>query len=107
MYLSKSIEKISNSVGRNDHFLAKARKLPILPTSLDIFYIRQYYIRILYITGHKCSQTLCVCGFSFYLWKGDMNIVCQRRKCWLQHVFFSSSSRFFFPPAMVNKIEWY
>ena len=28
---------MSNSVGRNDNFLAKARKLSILPTSLDIF----------------------------------------------------------------------
>ena len=31
------ISKISNVVGRNDNFLAKARKLSILPTSLDIF----------------------------------------------------------------------
>ena len=37
------------SVGRNDNFLAKARKLSILPTSLDIFDIRHHYIRILYI----------------------------------------------------------
>ena len=29
-------QKISNSVGRNDNFLAKARKLLIVPTSLDI-----------------------------------------------------------------------
>ena len=28
--------KISNSVGRNDNFLAKARKLSIPPTSFDI-----------------------------------------------------------------------
>ena len=41
--------KISNSVERNDNFLAKARKLSILSTSLDIFDIRQHYIRILYI----------------------------------------------------------
>ena len=27
---------MSNSVGRNDNFRAKARKLSILPTSLDI-----------------------------------------------------------------------
>ena len=40
---------MSNSVGRNDNFLAKARKLLILPTSLDIFDIRQHYNRILYI----------------------------------------------------------
>ena len=37
------IKKISNSVGRNDNFLAKARKLSILPTSLDVFDIRQHY----------------------------------------------------------------
>ena len=30
-------------------FLAKARKLSILPTLLDIFDIRQHYVRILYI----------------------------------------------------------
>ena len=50
------MSKISNSVGRNDNFLAKARKLLILPTSLDIFDIRQHYIRILYVT-----QLLNVC----------------------------------------------
>ena len=43
------MSKISNSAGRNDHFLAKARKLSVLPTSLDIFDIRQHYMRILYI----------------------------------------------------------
>ena len=37
------------TVERNDNFLAKARKLSILSTSLDIFDIRQHYIRILYI----------------------------------------------------------
>ena len=37
-----------NSVGRNDNFLAKARKLSILPTLLDIFDIKQHYIRNLY-----------------------------------------------------------
>ena len=42
-------EKISNSFGRNDNFLAMARKLSILSTSLDIFDIRQHYIRILYV----------------------------------------------------------
>ena len=41
---------MSNSVGRNDNFLAKARKLSILPTSLDIFDLRQHYMRILYIS---------------------------------------------------------
>ena len=43
------MSKISNSVERNDNFLAKARKLSILSTSLDIFDIRQHYICILYI----------------------------------------------------------
>ena len=37
-----------NPVGRNDNFLAKARKLSFLQISLDIFDIRQHYIRILY-----------------------------------------------------------
>ena len=41
---------MSNSLERNDNFLAKARKLSILPTSLDIFDIRQLYIRILYLS---------------------------------------------------------
>ena len=47
------ISKISNSVGRNDNFFAKARKLSILPTSLDIFDIRQHYIRIRYTLGDR------------------------------------------------------
>ena len=38
---------MSNELQRNDKFLAKARKLSILSTSLDIFDIRQPYIRIL------------------------------------------------------------
>ena len=37
MHIVLSYIKISNSVGRNDNFLAKARKLSILPTSSDIF----------------------------------------------------------------------
>ena len=41
-------KRISNSVGRNNNFLAKARKLSILPTSVYIFYARQHYVRILY-----------------------------------------------------------
>ena len=41
------MSKISNSVGSN--FLAKDRKLSVLPTSLDIFDIQQHYIRILSI----------------------------------------------------------
>ena len=44
---------MSNSVGRNDNFLVKARKLSILPTSLDIFDIPQHYIRILYVADRK------------------------------------------------------
>ena len=43
------ISKISNSVGRNDNFRAKARKLSNLPTLLDIYDTRQHYIRILYL----------------------------------------------------------
>ena len=42
--------KISNSVGRNDNFLATVRKLSILPTELNIFDIRQHYIRIPYLS---------------------------------------------------------
>ena len=48
------MSKISNSVERKDNFLAKARKLSILPTSLDTFDIRQLYIRILYLS--HCFQ---------------------------------------------------
>ena len=40
-----SISKISNSVGRNNNFLAKAQKLSILPTSLDFFiYSKTIYV---------------------------------------------------------------
>ena len=42
----------------NDNFLAKARKLSILSTSLDIFDIRQHYVRILYITRLVQSRNL-------------------------------------------------
>ena len=41
-------QKYLNEIGRDDNFLAKTRKLSILPTSLDIFDIRQHYVRILY-----------------------------------------------------------
>ena len=44
------IPKISNLVGRNDNFIAKAWKSSILPTSLDIFDLQQHYMRILYIS---------------------------------------------------------
>ena len=60
--------KISNSVGRNDNFLAKAEKSSILPTSLDILDIRQhvyryffiYYIRVLYLrlSQHNLSHIM-------------------------------------------------
>ena len=43
------ISKISNEVERNDNFLAKARKLSFLSTELDIFDIRQHYVRIPFI----------------------------------------------------------
>ena len=36
---------------RNDNFLAKAQKLSILPTLLNIFDIRQHNIRFLYKHG--------------------------------------------------------
>ena len=47
------ISKISYQVGRNDNFLAKARKLSILPTSLDSFDIQQHYIRISIQTNNR------------------------------------------------------
>ena len=42
---------MSNEVGGNDNFLAKARNLSILPTSLDIFDIalRQHCVHFLFI----------------------------------------------------------
>ena len=43
------MSKTSNSVGRNDNFLAMARKLSILPNSLGSFDIRQYHVGILYL----------------------------------------------------------
>ena len=42
-------KKISNDVERMDNFRALARKLSFLPKELDIFDIRQHYIRILFI----------------------------------------------------------
>ena len=41
------ISKIPNSVGRNDNFLARVRKLSVLPTFIDNFDKRQHYVRIL------------------------------------------------------------
>ena len=60
-----SYNKISNWVGRNDNFLAKARKLPILPTSLDIYliYDKTIYvfcipsIEFFFLTVHRKSYT--------------------------------------------------
>ena len=50
------MSKISNLVGRNDNFLAKAQKLSILPTSLDIFYLQQHYIYLSSISGKILQQ---------------------------------------------------
>ena len=47
------MSKISTSVRGNENFLAKTRKLPTLPTSLDIFDIKKQYIRILYLLRFK------------------------------------------------------
>ena len=57
-YLGCRITKTSNEVGRIDNFLAKARKRSILPTELDIFDIRQHYVRILFI--FQTSHLLCI-----------------------------------------------
>ena len=46
-------KKKSKSIGRNDNFLVKARKLSILPTLLDIFDIRQHFVHILYMTNSR------------------------------------------------------
>ena len=57
------ISKIFNSIGRDDNFLAKARKLSILPTSLDTFDIREHYIRILYdkrYGGYLETTVVCI-----------------------------------------------
>ena len=44
------MSKISISVGRNDNFLANARKLSILPTWIDIFsYTTTLYTFTLYM----------------------------------------------------------
>ena len=60
------IWKISNSVERNDNFLAKARKLSILPSPLDIFYIRQHDIHTFYIfTGNLYIQCRIVYLYRF------------------------------------------
>ena len=43
------MSKISNEIGKIDDFRGLARKLSFLPAELDIFDIRQHYVRILYI----------------------------------------------------------
>ena len=53
------MSKISNSVGRNDNFLTKARKLTILQTSLDIFdmYTTTLYTYSLYTYFNQSLTT--------------------------------------------------
>ena len=52
---------MSNSAGRNDNVFAKAQKLSVLPTSLDIIVIRQHYIRILYFCEYsRVSKVVCI-----------------------------------------------
>ena len=60
--------KISNEVGRTDNFRALARKLSFLPTELDIFDIRQHYVRILFI-----FQRL-ICRVLLFLTPKNMNL---------------------------------
>ena len=60
--------KISNEVGRIDNFRALARKLSFLPTELDIFDIRQHYVRILFI--FQCL----ICCLSICLTPTNMNL---------------------------------
>ena len=43
----------NNSFRGNDNFLAKALELSVLPTSLDIFAIRQHYILIFYLSMYE------------------------------------------------------
>ena len=44
---SVAVYQKSKEVGRIDNFRAFARKLSFLPTELDMFDIRQHYVRIL------------------------------------------------------------
>ena len=73
------MSKISNSVGRNDNFLAKARKLSILPTSLGIFDIRQHFIRNLYIhhNAHVYSVAPC-CNMLLLIYEDTIYKHCYR-----------------------------
>ena len=52
------ISKISNKIGRIDNFRVLARKLSFLPKKLDIFYIRQHYLRILHV--HIFQRLTCL-----------------------------------------------
>ena len=61
-------QKISNEVVRIDNFRALARKLSFLSTELDIFDIRQHYVRILFI-----FQRL-ICWISLFLTPTSMNL---------------------------------
>ena len=47
------MSKISNEVVRIDNFRALARKLSFLPTELDIFDIRQHYVRSLFLSPSR------------------------------------------------------
>ena len=62
------MSKISNEVERIDNFRALARKLSFLSTELDIFDIRQHYVRILFI-----FQRL-ICCVSLFLTPTNMNL---------------------------------
>ena len=50
------LENYQFSMGRNDNFLTKAKKLSVLPTELDIFDIQQQYIHILYIRWQSIAH---------------------------------------------------
>ena len=52
------MSKISNEIGRIDNFRSLARKLSFLPTELDIFDIRQHYVRILFMFQRLICQVL-------------------------------------------------
>ena len=52
------IKKMSNEVGGIDNLRAMRRKLSFLPTELDIFYIWQHYVRILFIFQHPICWVL-------------------------------------------------
>ena len=90
--------KIPNSVGRNDNFLARARKLSILPTSLDIFDIRQKHIRILYINKFLSMQmgqtgNIYLSNYTIYQDSSSLLPLSDLRCsvwCLKQHIYFTS-----------------